>query len=267
MPKTPEEWIMTSDAFKSAWHFPNCLGAIDGKHIPIKKPVKSGSFYFNYKKFFSIVLMGVVNANYEFIMADVGVNGRVSDGGVISVTEFGRRLEEAALNLPEPEPIVQNGRNMPYVFVADDAFAMSENLLKPYGGKLDHDQRVFNYRLSRARRVSENAFGILSARFGVIRNTIQLEPEKATTITLACCYLHNFLRKKSKRYLRAGNVDWEDANYNVQPGEWREGQHQLEGLEMCRSRNIGEVVRGVRDSYRQYFCREGVVPWQDAKIA
>lgn len=211
--------------------------------------------------------MGVVNANDEFIMADVGVNGRVSDGGVISVTEFGRRLEEAALNLPEPEPIVHNGRNMPYVFVADDAFAMSENLLKPYGGKLDHDQRVFNYRLSRARRVSENAFGILSARFGVIRNTIQLEPEKATTITLACCYLHNFLRKKSKRYLRAGNVDWEDANYNVQPGDWREGQHQLECLEMCRSRNIGEVVRCVRDSYRQYFCREGRVPWQDAKIA
>ena len=110
--------------------------------------------------------MGVVNANDEFIMADVGVNGRVSDGGVISVTEFGRRLEEAALNLPEPEPIVHNGRNMPHVFVADDASAMSENLLKPYGGKLDHDERV-NYRMSRARRVSENAFRILSARFGV----------------------------------------------------------------------------------------------------
>ncbi|XP_068232725.1 uncharacterized protein [Palaemon carinicauda] len=60
-PKTPEEWIMTSDTFKSAWHFPNCLGAIDGKLIPIKKSVKSGSFYFNYKKFFSIVLMDVVN--------------------------------------------------------------------------------------------------------------------------------------------------------------------------------------------------------------
>ena len=195
MPESPEEWKMTSDALKEAWNFPHCLVAIDGKHIAIKKPENSGSFYFNYKKFFSIVLMAVVNGNYEFIMADVGVNGRVSDGGVISATDFGRRLETADLNLPDPEPIVFNGKSMPYVFVADDAFAMSTNLLKPYGGKLDRDQQVFNYRLSRARRVSEKAFGILSARFGVLRNTMQLEPEKAASTTLACCYLHNFLRK------------------------------------------------------------------------
>lgn len=211
--------------------------------------------------------MAVVNADYEFIMADVGVNGRVSDGGVIAVTEFGRRLDDGALKLPAPEPIVQNGNNMPYVFVADDAFGMTENLLKPYSGdNLDHDQRVFNYRLSRARRVSENAFGILSARFGVFRSAIQLAPEKATTITLACCYLHNFLRKKSKRYLRAGSVDWEDANHELHPADWREA-NELEGLETCRNRNIRADVRGVRDSYRQYFCTQGRVHWQDARIS
>ncbi|GFS03054.1 protein ALP1-like [Elysia marginata] len=212
--------------------------------------------------------MAVVDANYEFIMADVGVNGRVSDGGVIAVTEFGRRLEEDALNLSEPEPIEQSGNKMPFVFVADDAFAMTENLSKPYAGNnLDHDQRVFNYRLSRARRVSEIAFGIMSSRFGVFRRPIQLAPETAATITLACCYLHNFLRKKSKHYLRAGAVDLEDANHDVHPADWREEEHQLENLGTCRSRNIGAVVRGVRDSYRQYFCTQGRVPWQDARIA
>ena len=50
------------------------------------------------------------------------VNGHVPDGGVIAVTEFGHRLEEAALNLSEPEPIAHNGDIMPFLFVADDAF-------------------------------------------------------------------------------------------------------------------------------------------------
>lgn len=211
--------------------------------------------------------MAVVNANYEFIMADAGVNGRVSDGGVIAVTEFGHRLEDAALNLPEPEPIAHNGDRMPFVFVADDAFAMTENLLKPYGGdKLDHNQRVFNYRLSRARQVSENAFGILSSRFLVLRSPIQLAPEKAATVTIACCYLHNFLRKKSKQYLRVDSVDREDANHQIHPADWREQQHRIESLSTCRSRNFGAVARGVRDSFREYFCTQGQVPWQDAML-
>ena len=156
---------------------------------------------------------------------------------------------------------------MAYVFVANDAFAMSKNLLKPYGGTLDRDQQVFNYLLSRARRVPENAFGILSARFGVLRNTMQLEPEKATSVTLACCYLHNFQRKKSKNYFKAGNVDWDDENYNVLSGEWRERRHELEGLGSSMSRNIGESARCLTDSYRQYFCTEGKVPWQDGKVS
>lgn len=268
MPTKPEEWVSTSEGFKSTWNFPNCIGAIDGKHIAIKKPPGSGSYYFNYKKFFSIVLMAVVNANYEFLMADVGVNGRVSNGGVIAVTEFGQRLADSTLNLPEPQAIVPNGNRMPFVFVADDAFAMSENLLKPYGGeRLDHNQQVFNYRLSRARRVSENAFGILSTRFGIFRSPIQLAPDKAATVTLTCCYLHNFLRKKSTLYLRPGSVDWEDVNHEVHPADWRKEQHQLNNLATCRSRNIGVVVRSVRDSYREYFCTQGRVHWQDARLA
>ncbi|KAK3690835.1 hypothetical protein RRG08_021534 [Elysia crispata] len=190
-------------------------------------------------------------------MADAGVNGRVSDEEVIAVTEFGHRLEEAALNLPEPEPIVHNGDRMPFVFVADDAFGTTENLLKPYGGdKLDHNQRLFNYRLSRARQVSENAFGILSSRFLVFRSPIQLAPEKAATTTIASCYLHNFLRKKSKQYLRLDSVNQEDVNHEIHPGDWREQQHRIESLSTCRSRNIGMVARCVRDSFREYFCAQ-----------
>ena len=157
---------------------------------------------------------------------------------------------------------------MPFVFVADDAFGMTENLLKPYGGdKFDHNLRVFNYRLSRARQVSENAFGKLSSRFCVFRSPIQLAPEKAATITITCCYLHNFFRKKSKRYLRLDSVDREDASHEIHPGDWREQQqHRIESLSTCRSRNIEAVARCVRDFFREYFCAQGQVPWQDAMV-
>ena len=261
MPTTPNEWVEVSNGFASTWNFPHCIGAIDGKHIAIKKPSGSGSFYFNYKKFFSIVLMAVVNADYEFIMVDVGVNGRVSDGGVIAVTTFGQQLADGKLGLPEPGPIHHNDiTKLPYVFVADDAFAMSENLVKPYGG--DKEENLFNYRLSRARRVSENVFGILASRFGIFQRPILLCPEKAATVTMACCYLHNFLRKKSASYLRPGSVDWEDANRIRHNGEWRESQRELERLRNTVNRHAGAKAQLTRNGFRQYFNTVGRVPWQ-----
>lgn len=210
--------------------------------------------------------MAVVGADYEFIMIDAGVNGRVTDGGVIAVTEFGRLLDDGSLGLPEPAPLHQNDVTaMPYVFAGDDAFAMSENLLKPYGGdRLESDQRIYNYRLSRARRVTENAFGILTARFGVFQKAMQLSPEKATLITMTCCYLHNFLRKKSRCYIGPGAVDWEDANHEMHAGEWRASQRQLEGLRATMNRYAGNTARLVRDAFRHYFCTQGQVPWQDS---
>ena len=77
MPQTSQEWLQEAQLFNDLWQYPHCLGTIDGKHIAINKPSHSGSHFYNYKGFFSIVLMAVVNANYEFLFVDVGSNGRV----------------------------------------------------------------------------------------------------------------------------------------------------------------------------------------------
>ena len=68
------------------------MGSIGSNHVFIQKPPNSGSSYLNYKGSFSIVRMAIVNTNYQFIMVDVGANGRVSDDGVLKNTLFGRRL-------------------------------------------------------------------------------------------------------------------------------------------------------------------------------
>ncbi|XP_022166261.1 uncharacterized protein LOC111030867, partial [Myzus persicae] len=112
--------------------------------------------------------MALVDADYKFMMVDVGINGRISDGGVISYTKFGNMLNNKTLNIPKPDLLTNTNYTLPFLFVADEAFAMSENLLKPYSQtNLTKEQRIFNYRLSRARRIVENAFGILNLRFGV----------------------------------------------------------------------------------------------------
>jgi hypothetical protein len=144
----------------------NCGGCIDGKHIHITQPAKSGALYYNYKNFYSVVLMAVVNHNYEFIYADVGKQGRISDGGVIQATSFHNRLQNGSLNLPTNSEC-DEGLN--FVFIADEAFALEKHILKPYPQKkLDYQKRIYNYRLARARNVVENAFGLIANRFRIM---------------------------------------------------------------------------------------------------
>ena len=85
VPMNSQEWQQISNGFEKRWNFPNCLGCIDGKHVIMQAPAKSGSLFFNYKKTFSIVLLAVCNGNYRFTMVDIGEAGRQSDGGCFQI--------------------------------------------------------------------------------------------------------------------------------------------------------------------------------------
>lgn len=247
-------------------NFPLCSGSIDGKHIAIERPKNSGSDYFNYNKFYSVVLLGVVNANYEFMFVDVGKNGRAGDAGVINETSFYQKLLARTLNVPQPELPPQGRVRLPYTFIADDAFALSPFLMKPYTHETNNvDERIFNYRLSRARRVVENAFGILSSRFRVLKTTIALEPCKVEDIVLACCTLHNFHSSHCKNlYTPPGFVDYETVETGkVVPDFWRRDINQTL-LELMKnpSKNSRKTIKNIRNKFKKYFVNEGSVPWQ-----
>ena len=95
--------------------------------------------------------------------------------------------------------------------------------MRPYPGQdIDESQSVFNYRLSRARRVIENAFGILVARWRILRRFIRASVENAESYVLSALCLHNYLRQTDNAgYCPAGFVDFEDSSGRIKPGEWR----------------------------------------------
>lgn len=244
--------------------------ALDGKHILLQAPFKTGTEFFNYKGHFSIVLMALVDANYSFTYVNVGCQGRISDGGVFKNTDLWKSLVNKSLNLPQPKCLPGRDISIPYIIVADDAFALSENILKPYPGHQmkGSKERIFNYRLSRARRVSENAFGIMSSIFRVLRKPMLLSPDKATSVTLACVYLHNFLRasKTSKNsYTPQGSLDVENESGEIIPGTWRTHSENTSCLPLSRiGRKSGGNPKAIRDELATYFTSEhGSIPWQD----
>ena len=139
--------------------------ALDGKHVAIKKPPHGGSFYYNYKGFNSIVVIALVDAGYKFLYVDVGAEGGASDGGTWNHCTLHEAIETGRAVLPDPAPLPHDDRPLPYHIVGDDAFAMTTSLMKPYPHRSQNPrERIFSYRLSCARRVVENTFGILSQR-------------------------------------------------------------------------------------------------------
>ncbi|XP_011050048.1 PREDICTED: uncharacterized protein LOC105143422 isoform X1 [Acromyrmex echinatior] len=91
-PPTEVEWKEICTDFLNLWNLPNCVEAIDGKHIMIQALPNSGSMYFNYKKTLSLVLMAACNARYRFMLFDVDAYGSDSEGGILSRSTFGKAL-------------------------------------------------------------------------------------------------------------------------------------------------------------------------------
>ena len=134
---------------------------------------------------------------------------------MFSNSEFGQALENQSLPLPSSCPLpgtTPTSLPLPFVFVADEAFPLKENLLRPYPGKyLPEDQAIYNYRLSRARRIIENSFGILAARWRVFRRPICAEPNKAVLFSSGSTQLFEDHRVKylpPTRIYRWGRWCW-----------------------------------------------------------
>lgn len=185
-------------------------------------------------------------------------------------SRFGKELLCQKLPLPEPAKLPNSEKIFPYFYVGDPAFPLKENLMRPFPGKLlSREKRVFNYRISRARVVIENAFGILVSRWRVLATKINCFPENAEKIVLATIVLHNFIKLNSPEcssYCPEGFVDREDSDGVIHPGDWRNDdtiqlQHNIP--RRLGSNNSSQRNFALRDKLLNYFMNEGQIEKQN----
>ena len=192
-PTSRDDFKESMAKFGEEWQFPYAFAAVDGSHLSIKCP-KGGAQamkqYFNFKSFYSIVLMALVDVEYRFIWASVGAPGNTHDSTLMQSTELWDRIVAGNV-IPN---IVQQIENVdiPPLILGDGAFPLRTWIMKPHGDAvLPEDKRYFNYRHSRARLVTEGAFGRLKSRFRVLFRKCESNKETVKLYGLSSVVLHN----------------------------------------------------------------------------
>ena len=254
-PSTEEEWKKVSQGFWDNWQYPYCLGAVDGKHVLVQNFANSGSMFRNYKGTFSLVLFAICDFRYRFLYASIGCAGSANDAAIWRETEFKRRLDRKELGVPDAPR-----QGISYHLVGDDIFGLSETLMKPFPRRnLNRRELIFNYRLSRARRVIENSFGILASRFRVFRAPICLKRENAANVIKACVVLHNFLLAECPRYVRPTDFSTDERGLP----KFEDEDEQLQQAQQLEGNRAGNTqARNQREALSHYFYNEGAVPFQ-----
>ncbi|XP_049522640.1 putative nuclease HARBI1 [Dermacentor silvarum] len=220
--------------------FPQAVGALDGCHFPVSPPKEHATDYYNYKGWYSIILLALVDHRYRFRYIRVGSPGRCHDASVYADSELKNLVESA--HFKTPHAIIE-GTSVAPVILCDQAFPLTQNLMKPYANPQDGTpQQVFNYNLSRTRRIVENAFGRMKARFRFVAKRTECRLPNSRKAIRACCILHNIC---------------EEFRDNVEQ-PWEQEAQQLAALYVQPFHNTQahtEVGEETRTAFAKYFSK------------
>lgn len=173
---------------------------------------------------------------------------------------MGQLINSGNFNIPPPAVIPSTNVIVPNVLLGDEAFALTNTMMKPYPRKqslTDRSKTVYNYRHSRARRTTENSFGIMAAYFRIFFLPIQTTTEKIDKIILAACILHNLMR--GEKIPSPIESTFNNTENVVLPAE------NLIPLANAIGRPT-EEGKAIREKFKAYFNGTGAVHWQQDMI-
>lgn len=174
----------TADNFLQKWQFPGCIGAIDGCHIPVKRPVQEEQ-YINSMGWSSTILLATADDNYKFTYINIGYPGQENVNAIFETCGLKKKFEE--------------GLHPKCHLIGDKAFILSRCMMKPvFGENLSSDKELFNDRLTQARMTVKNAFHRLKARWTVLLKFSDMQFKKIVKITTTCCILHNLCEEQNE---------------------------------------------------------------------
>ena len=226
--------------FEARFGFPQCVGAVDGTHIPILAPQQCAKDYYNRKGYHSILMQAVVDHQYCFTDIYIGWPGSVHDARVFKNSEIFRKCENGQLVSSSSRTI--NGVNVPLVILGDPAYPLLSWLMKPYSdnGKLTASEKTFNYRLSRARMVVENAFGRLKGRWRCLLKRNDMNLKNIPTVIAACVVLHNICEINKEQF----SDEWRTASDQEQ----QEPPEESNG-----NRPADSSAQAIRNALKKFF--------------
>ena len=212
-----EEVQETVDKFSRRNGFPGIVGALDGTHVSIKPPKDNPQSYVNRKKFHSLQLQAVCNADMKFLDCFAGFPGSC---------HYARVLRQSSLW--ENGPNLCNGNHL----LADGAYPLRRWLLTPFrdNGHLTHEQKNFNFMLSSNRVVIERAFGLLKGRFRRLHHIETHSVDTTVKIMITSCVLLNICIVRNEDIDQFLNMDDDDDNDNRCPQNVNVHENEHEGV-------------------------------------
>ena len=171
-----------------------------------------------------MVFLTICDVHYNFIAIDIGEYRSNNDCGVLLNSRMGRKFEQSRFNIPPPEALHVLDGAVPFFLVGDELFRPKEWRMRSFAGKqlINEMRKAFNYKLSGARAIIENTFGILVLRWRIFQKPMEEKPELIEKNVLAAMGLHNYLKQTNDaHYTPAGFADSEDKSAAIIEAQWR----------------------------------------------
>ena len=226
--------------------------------IAMRKLNKSGSVYYNYKGFFSIICLALAGRDYKFMWVDIGANGSTSDCAMFNDSELKDGFESNDTGLSPPDHLINEHLDVPYYMIGNNAFPLRTWMMKPYSKcGLSNEERISNYRLYHARRIVENAFGILANHFQCILGTMRQQLETVKSIVAACICLHNLMRT-CYAGLQNAVMDQDDNEHRPIPGAWKNDAQVPADMTEVRTGNHDTLNAKRQRSYLTHYLNSRI---------